>query len=152
MCTQPGRTASKSVSFVFLWLLFLPTMREKISRHQWILGKCWSECIFFLSWHIPYICFRDYQRYYSLSEAETDALLALTLLLSPDKLNGKVIFQASFRKWKTSGSVFSNAIYLKAISPASRRPMSFFAGCCWTWQGACYFISHSLYNFALSGK
>lgn len=36
---------------------------------------------------------RDFRNYYLLSEAETDALLALTFLLSPDELNDKVIFQ-----------------------------------------------------------
>lgn len=36
---------------------------------------------------------RDYQNYHLLTETETDALIALALLLSPDELNGKVIFQ-----------------------------------------------------------
>ena len=33
---------------------------------------------------------KNYQNYYLLSEEETDALLALVILLSPDKLIGKV--------------------------------------------------------------
>ncbi len=37
---------------------------------------------------------KNYQNYYSLSEAETDALLALVLLLSPDELVGKVFFHS----------------------------------------------------------
>ena len=36
---------------------------------------------------------RDYQTYYLLNDAETDALLALVRVLSPDKLVGKVMFQ-----------------------------------------------------------
>lgn len=51
------------------------------------------HCLFLLL-RAPYIHFRDYQKYYLLSEEETDALIALALLLSPDKLNNKVIFQA----------------------------------------------------------
>ena len=35
---------------------------------------------------------QNYQSYYSLSEEETDALLALVILLSPDELIGKVFF------------------------------------------------------------
>ena len=35
---------------------------------------------------------RDYQNYNSLNDAETDALLALVLLFSPDELLGKVFF------------------------------------------------------------
>ena len=35
---------------------------------------------------------KNYQSYYSLSEGETDALLALVILLSPDELIGKVFF------------------------------------------------------------
>ena len=35
---------------------------------------------------------KNYQSYYSLSEEETDALLALVILLSPDELIGKVFF------------------------------------------------------------
>ena len=35
---------------------------------------------------------RDYQKYYLLNDAETDALLALVLLFSPDELLGKVFF------------------------------------------------------------
>ncbi|XP_068688059.1 uncharacterized protein [Montipora foliosa] len=37
---------------------------------------------------------KDYQRYYSLSEVEIDALLTLVLLLSPDELIGKVFFHS----------------------------------------------------------
>ncbi|XP_045207343.2 uncharacterized protein LOC123559516 [Mercenaria mercenaria] len=36
---------------------------------------------------------RNYGQYYLLSEAETDALVSLCFLLSPDELSGKVIFQ-----------------------------------------------------------
>ncbi|WAR06109.1 hypothetical protein MAR_021478 [Mya arenaria] len=36
---------------------------------------------------------RNYKRYYMLTEAETDALVSLCFLLSPDELNGKVIIQ-----------------------------------------------------------
>lgn len=36
---------------------------------------------------------RDFNKYYLLSEAETDALIALTFLLSPDELSNKVIFE-----------------------------------------------------------
>ncbi|XP_060570360.1 uncharacterized protein LOC132728697 isoform X2 [Ruditapes philippinarum] len=36
---------------------------------------------------------RNYRQYYSLTEAETDALITLCFLLSPDELSGKVIFQ-----------------------------------------------------------
>ncbi|XP_053372594.1 uncharacterized protein LOC128546266 [Mercenaria mercenaria] len=36
---------------------------------------------------------RNYKEYYSLTEAETDALVTLCFLLSPDELCGKVIFQ-----------------------------------------------------------
>ena len=35
---------------------------------------------------------RNYQNYYLLSDQETDALLALVILLSPDELIGKVFF------------------------------------------------------------
>ena len=35
---------------------------------------------------------KNYQSYYLLSEEETDALLALVILLSPDELIGKVFF------------------------------------------------------------
>jgi len=35
---------------------------------------------------------RNYRNYYSLNDAETDALLALVLLFSPDGLIGKVFF------------------------------------------------------------
>ncbi|CAH3106107.1 unnamed protein product [Porites lobata] len=35
---------------------------------------------------------KNYQSYYSLSEEETDALLAFVILLSPDELIGKVFF------------------------------------------------------------
>ena len=35
---------------------------------------------------------KNYQSYYSLSEEETDALLTLVILLSPDELIGKVFF------------------------------------------------------------
>ncbi|XP_067024473.1 uncharacterized protein [Acropora muricata] len=34
----------------------------------------------------------DYNNYYLLTDAETDALLAMVILLSPDKLMGKVFF------------------------------------------------------------
>ncbi len=37
---------------------------------------------------------RNHQNYYSLSEAETDALLALVLLFSPDELLNKVFFHS----------------------------------------------------------
>ena len=37
---------------------------------------------------------RDFQSYELLNDAETDALLALVLLLSPDKLIGKVMFHS----------------------------------------------------------
>ncbi len=37
---------------------------------------------------------KNYQNYYSLTEAETDALLALVLLLSPDELLNKVFFHS----------------------------------------------------------
>ncbi len=37
---------------------------------------------------------RNYQNYSSLTEAETDALLALVLLFSPDELVGKVFFHS----------------------------------------------------------
>ena len=37
---------------------------------------------------------RDYQTYYLLNDAETDALLAIVLLFSPDKLVGKVMFHS----------------------------------------------------------
>ncbi|XP_078343566.1 uncharacterized protein LOC144629211 [Oculina patagonica] len=37
---------------------------------------------------------RDFENYYSLSEAETDALLALVLLFSPDELLNKVFFHS----------------------------------------------------------
>lgn len=36
---------------------------------------------------------RNFRQYHLLSEEETDALIALSLLLSPKELNGKVIFQ-----------------------------------------------------------
>lgn len=36
---------------------------------------------------------RNYRQYSALSEAETDALVTLCFLLSPDELSGKVIFQ-----------------------------------------------------------
>lgn len=36
---------------------------------------------------------RDFRNYHALTEAETDALIALALLLSPEELTGKVIFQ-----------------------------------------------------------
>ena len=35
---------------------------------------------------------RDFRSYYSLSEEETDALLVLIVVLSPDELIGKVVF------------------------------------------------------------
>lgn len=35
---------------------------------------------------------RDFRNYYMLTEPEVDTLIALTFLLSPDELNGKVIF------------------------------------------------------------
>ena len=37
---------------------------------------------------------RNYQSYFSLNDAETDALLALVLLFSPDELLGKVFFHS----------------------------------------------------------
>jgi len=37
---------------------------------------------------------RNYQNYYSLDESDTDALLALVLLFSPDELEGKVFFHS----------------------------------------------------------
>jgi len=37
---------------------------------------------------------RNYRNYYTLNEAETDALLALALLLSPDELLNKVFFHS----------------------------------------------------------
>ncbi len=37
---------------------------------------------------------RNYQNYYSLDDAETDALLALVLLFSPDELLNKVFFHS----------------------------------------------------------
>ena len=37
---------------------------------------------------------KDYQRYYSLSNVEIDALLTLVLLFSPDELIGKVFFHS----------------------------------------------------------
>ena len=37
---------------------------------------------------------RDYQNYYLLNDAETDALLALVLLFSPDELLGKIMFHS----------------------------------------------------------
>ena len=54
---------------------------------------------------------KNYQNYYLLSEEETDALLALVILLSPDKLIGKVFFPS-----EDCGGLTNQFLELSAVS------------------------------------
>ena len=54
---------------------------------------------------------RNYQNYNSLTEAETDALLALVLLFSPDELLGKVFFPS-----EDCGGLSNQFFELSAVS------------------------------------
>jgi len=47
---------------------------------------------------------RNYQSYYLLSDEETDALLALVILFSPDELIGKVFFPSEDCGGRTTNS------------------------------------------------